>query len=119
MGAVTDRLTVTLTEAKRYLRVDHDEDDTLITDLIAAAKSSADAFLNNPFEARDGTPEAIPPEIKTWVLRRISYGYENRVENLVIDQVASVGMADYGGRRQQASSIDMSLIRQHRLSPGL
>lgn len=119
-GAVTDRLTVTLTEAKAYLRVDHDEDDALITGLIEAAKSSADAFLNNPFQASDGTAKPIPPEIKTWVLRRVSYLYENRVENLVTDQLAGVGAVDYAGRRAgEAATLDYSLIRQHRLNPGL
>ena len=120
MGAVTDRLTVTLAEAKLYLRVDHDEDDALITDLISAAKSSADAFLNNPFMASDGTPKAIPSEIKTWVLRRVSLLYENRVENLKADQLAGVGTADYGRAISDTSPpLDYALIRPHRLNPGL
>lgn len=118
MGAVTTRLTVTTAEAKHYLRVDHDEDDALITELIAAAKASADAFLNNPFTARDGTPNPIPLDVKTWVLRRVAFLYEQRVENLALETLAGVGTADYGARLQQAP-LDYSLIRPYRLNPGL
>lgn len=52
MGAVSERLTITLAEAKNYLRVESDvtTDDTLIQGLIDSAKLSADAYLNNPFE---------------------------------------------------------------------
>lgn len=117
MGAVTNRLTLALAEAKAYLRVEVDDEDALITELIAAAKSSADAFLNNPF-VRDGTPLPIPVEVKTWVLRRVAFLYEQRVENLVSDTLASVGAIDYGARLQQAP-LDHSLIRPYRLNPGL
>lgn len=116
--AVTDRLTVTLDEAKGYLRVEHDAEDDLITTLISGAKAAADAFLNNPFTASDGTPMPIPDDVKLWVLRRVSYAYENRVENLRIDQVDGIGMSDYGGRLQSGTT-DMGLIRQYRLNPGL
>jgi hypothetical protein len=51
MGAVVSRLDITLEEAKTFLRVDGDEDDGLIEDLISSAKQAADAYLNNPFEA--------------------------------------------------------------------
>lgn len=117
--AVQDRLNVTLEEAKTYLRVDADDEDTLIESLIGEAKTSADAFLNNPFTDSSGANEDIPADIKSWVLRRVSFLYENRVENLVIDTVANVGSADYGGRRAQASSLDYALIRPYRLNPGL
>lgn len=117
--AVQDRLPVTLDDAKAYLRVDADDDDTLIESLIAQAKATADAFLNNPFTDPDGVDEDIPVDVKAWVLRRVSFLYENRVENLVIDTVASVGSADYGGRRSQSASVDYALIRHYRLNPGL
>lgn len=118
MGAVVDRLTVTLDETKLFLRVDHDEDDALIADLIVAAKSSADAFLNNRFVTASGTPLSIPPEVKTWVLRRVAFLYEQRVENLMSDTLAGVGTADYGARLATAP-LDYSLIRPYRLNPGL
>lgn len=117
--AVTDRLTVTLDEAKGYLRVEHDAEDDLITTLISGAKAAADAFLNNPFTASDGTPMPIPDDVKLWVLRRVSYAYENRVENLVIDNASGVGSSEYAGRLLQATSIDYGLIRPYRLNPGL
>lgn len=117
-SAVTDRLTVSLAEAKGYLRVEHDDEDTLIETLIQAAKASADAFLNNPFLTPDGTPKNIPDDVKLWVLKRVSFAYENRVENLLIDQVQGVGLSDYGGRLEGAT-VDMALIRPYRLNPGL
>lgn len=118
-GAVQSRLTVTLADAKAYLRVEHDEDDALIESLIDAAKASADAFLNNPFKAPDGSDRAIPPDVKLWVLRRVSFAYENRVENLVIDNASGVGSSEYAGRLLQATSLDYGLIRPYRLNPGL
>lgn len=117
--AVRDRLTITTEDAKHYLRVDGDEDDQLIDELVASAKASADAFLNNPFTDSTGAELPIPDDVRAWVLRRVGLLYENRVESLVIDQVDGVGMSDYGGRRQQASSVDYALIRPYRLNPGL
>lgn len=117
--AVLDRLTVTLADAKAYLRVEISEDDALISSLITAAKASADAFLNNPFTDSTGADLPIPDDVRLWVLRRVAFAYENRVESLVIDNVAGVGSAEYGGRLQQATTLDYSIIRPYRLNPGL
>lgn len=116
--AVQARLNLPLPTVKAYLRVDHDEEDNLLEELVKGATASADAYLNNPFTI-DGVPEAIPDDVKAWVLRRVAFLYENRVESLVIDTVDGVGSADYGGRRAQASSLDYALIRPYRLNPGL
>ncbi len=60
MGAILDRLTLgpggsgddsELDFVKNYLRVPHEADDDLITALIAAAKSAADDYCQNAFEA--------------------------------------------------------------------
>lgn len=117
--AVTDRLSVTLAETKAHLRVEFGEDDALITDLIAAAKASADAFLNNPFQVA-GVDRAIPADVKTWVLRRVAFMYEQRVENVRADIVTGVGTIDYGRAiSDRGGSLDYALIRPYRLNPGL
>lgn len=54
MGAVVNRLVIDLEDAKAFLRVDGDEDDTLITSLIQGAKEAADEYLGNPFEEVKG-----------------------------------------------------------------
>lgn len=40
---------LSLTEAKLYLKVDHTDDDTLITALIKAARETAEAYTNRSF----------------------------------------------------------------------
>lgn len=50
MGAVFDRLNLTLAEVKNYLKVEVSDDDTLIQSLIDSAKVAADDYLNNSFE---------------------------------------------------------------------
>ena len=118
--AVQDRLNVTLEDAKTYLRVDADDEDTLIESLIGEAKASADAFLNNPFTDSAGANEDIPADVKAWVLRRVAFMYEQRVENVRADSVTGVGTIDYGRAiSDQGGSLDYAMIRPYRLNPGL
>lgn len=63
MGAVEDRLTLTVTEVKNILGLGDDRDQ-LLDLLIPAGKQIADAYLNNPFEDADGNELAIPEAIK-------------------------------------------------------
>jgi len=49
VGPVTERLDISLEEAKAYFRVDADLEDEVIVDCVDAAKSEADAYLQNPF----------------------------------------------------------------------
>lgn len=120
--AVQDRLVLDLTETKLYLRVDDNEEDDLILGLIDSAKAAADAFLNNPFTdvESSGGGGGIPDDIKSWVLRRVAFLYEQRVENVRADQLAGVGTVDYGRAiSDRGGSADYSLIRHYRLNPGL
>ena len=119
--AVVDRLTVTLAETKLYLRVDHDDEDNLLTELVDSAKSSADQFLNNPFTDSAGNPRPIPLDVKTWVLRRVAFLYEQRIETLKADAIPGAGTTDFGSRTADSgnTSLDYSLLRLHRLNPGL
>lgn len=65
---------VLLEEAKLFLRIDHDEEDALITDLIETAKSLC----------RDITRDEIGVDktgvIKTAILYAVTYLYEHREE---------------------------------------
>lgn len=119
-AAVQERLTLTVDEAKLYLRVDHDDEDALLEELITSAKAAADQFLNNPFTAPDGSPGPIPEVIKTWVMRRVSMLYEHRQEGLRGDMVQGLGSSDYGrALSDTGGSVDYSLIQMFRLNPGL
>lgn len=118
--AVQERLTITVQEAKLFLRVDHDDEDALLEELITSAKAAADQFLNNPFLAADGSPGPIPAVIKTWCLRRVSMLYEHRQEGLRGDVVQGLGSSDYGrALSDTGGSVDHSLIQMFRLNPGL
>ncbi len=66
MGAVVDRLTITLLEMKVLLGMDALDTslDTSLALLIAAGKELADQYLNNPFLDADGDELPIPAAIK-------------------------------------------------------
>jgi hypothetical protein len=116
--AVQDRLVISPEEARQYLRVDTTVDDALIADLVMAASASADAFLNNPFTDADDDPLPIPMPVRVWVLRRAATLYESRLEAARVDDVAGLGMVDYGVR-DEGGAQDFSLLRPFRLNPGL
>lgn len=91
-------LELPLATVKKWLKVEHDLEDDLITRLTAAAKEQAGAYLN-----RDFSPGNVPASIETDVLNIIAYRFEHRgdeVEN-VLPPIALPG------------------LRQHRLLPGL
>ena len=58
---------LTLSQAKLYLRVDHNDEDALITDLITAARMSAEAWLKKSLISQswklaydDGISDSVP-----------------------------------------------------------
>ncbi len=67
-------MVVTLEEAKLYLKVDDDEDDTLITDLINAAEELCQDILRFPLTEFTEVPETV----KQAVLYAIGNLYEQR-----------------------------------------
>lgn len=64
---------VTLDEAKSYLRVDVDEDDALLTELIAASEDRCRGIARNEYFDSD-------PNAKIGILYCVAYLYENREE---------------------------------------
>lgn len=111
-SAVYDRLIVTLTEMKNYLRVSHEEDDEYIADLINAAKEDADNYLNNPFEDAEGEELDIPSTVKRWVMARVARQYERRVEGLSSESISGLNSIAWGKE-------EYSGIQQYRINPGL
>lgn len=68
---------VTLTEAKKYLRVDNDDDDTLILSLIQTGELLCEDIMRQPLAHFDPLPEII----RLAILYSVAQTYEFR-ENL-------------------------------------
>lgn len=64
-----------LDTTKLHLRVTHDDEDTLITALIATATAAAADYLNMPIESVDST---VPSPIKSAALLLIGSLYNDR-----------------------------------------
>ena len=96
MGAVTERLDISLEEAKAYFRVDSDVEDEVIADCVDAAKSEADAYLQNPFMDANGEALPIPSALKMWVLKRAHHHYTQRVGGVSNESVSGIGSVAYG-----------------------
>jgi len=67
-------MVVTLQEAKLYLRVDQDGEDSLITNLIGSSTSTVENILRHSISDY----ETIPDDIKMAVLYGTAYLFENR-----------------------------------------
>lgn len=66
--------TISLAEAKTYLRVDSTTEDNLITRLIGSATTTVENVLRQPLSAFD----PLPDDIHTAILYTIAYLYEYR-----------------------------------------
>lgn len=86
---------VSLTMAKRHLRVEHEEDDSLIASLITAARELAESYIGRSLAAETAMsyelgypPDEVPGPIKLAILRTVATHYENREDESVGTVVA-------------------------------
>lgn len=70
-------MTVTLQEAKDHLRVLEDDEDALITSLIAAAEGHVAIYLG------DDLPDPMPAPIKSAVLLLVADLFEHRERQVI------------------------------------
>ena len=64
---------VSLEEAKAHLRIQHDEEDSLIEGLIQQAQTAAEDFCRVSFE-----DDTAPEPVRLAVMLMVSHYYENR-----------------------------------------
>ena len=62
----------TLTDAKRYLRVDGDDDDATIATLLAAASAELARYIGAEL------PDPVPADLQLAVLEQVAWHYDNR-----------------------------------------
>lgn len=84
---------VSLDEAKLFLRVSHDAEDTLITTLIAAAKTRLEG------EAGVGLDDASPAPLRLCLLYLVAQAYQNRGETVMDTDALEAWLSPYRGVR--------------------
>ena len=67
-------MVVTLDEAKLFLRVEHSEEDSLITHLIQTSQVTVENVLRHPLSDY----QEVPADIKMAILYGVAYLFENR-----------------------------------------
>ena len=77
------RLNVSVENIKKYLRVEHNDDDLDISEMIVEAESEARAFLNTDFHRYNDSGELLeefpaPAAVNGWIKRRVMDKYEGR-----------------------------------------
>lgn len=68
---------ITLEQAKLFVRVDNDVEDSLIQTMIVAAREAAESRCGRGMSVEDW-PEGYPEQARIWQLIWISTQYENR-----------------------------------------
>ena len=77
------RLNVTAENIKKYLRIEHNDDDSDISEMILEAESEARAFLNTDFHRYTDSGELLeerpaPAAVNGWIKKRVMEKYEGR-----------------------------------------
>jgi uncharacterized phage protein (predicted DNA packaging) len=85
---------ISLSEAKRHLRVEFDDDDELIQGLIGAAREYAEGFMNRPLVAKEEgeDPPVVKQKWKQALLLILGHWYEHREEVNIGSVVTRVPM---------------------------
>lgn len=72
---------IDVTELKEYLRIEHDDEDILLQNILNYAISQCETILNRPILKENMTEETrweVPNQIDMAVLLLCSHWYENR-----------------------------------------
>jgi len=77
---------LTVQEIKNFLRINGEEDTALLEVLIDSAIEDVSNYLNNPFIDLEGNLLTIPNKIKFVCMRIVAKRYENRIENVSIEE---------------------------------
>jgi uncharacterized phage protein (predicted DNA packaging) len=86
----------TLEEAKMYLRIDHSDEDALITDLINTSENLCKDIIRLEFSELENIPETL----KTAVLYGVTYLYENREKAEYKELISTLSYLLFGIRRE-------------------
>jgi uncharacterized phage protein (predicted DNA packaging) len=78
-------MVISLEEAKLYLRVEGDEEDTLITDFITASEEICEGILRYPLSELD----TVPDTVKQAVLFAAANMYEKR-DNFEVKEILDI-----------------------------
>ncbi|MBR9648598.1 head-tail connector protein [Clostridium tyrobutyricum] len=78
-------MVISLEEAKLYLRVEGDEEDTLITDFITASEEICEGILRYPLSELD----TVPDTVKQTVLVAAANMYEKR-ESFEVKEILGI-----------------------------
>lgn len=111
MGAIADRLKISIDDIRSYLQVDDTSQDFIIQTLFDAAKATADNFCQNDFEDSEGTELPIPADITLWVLKRVARNFERRPEGLESVTEKDIGTVNWGDE-------EFADLWPHRENPG-
>jgi hypothetical protein len=91
--AIQDRLDLDVPTFKTFLKIDHNEEDALLADMLAAAMLQADQYCQNEFKDEAGADLAIPAGVRIAVLRIAAALYESRFDHVSSWTVSGIGMA--------------------------
>ena len=97
--------TIALSEAKGYLRIDHNEDDAKVQSILDAAESYIRS-LCKPYLNESEQWDTLPPELQQAVLILASHWYDNR------------GIISQGRHLSELPFSVSALVANHRDWPG-
>lgn len=121
--AVKKRSVMTLSYAKKLLRIRDEEDDVEISFLLEEAKDAADSYLNNPFLKTDECGEPLDPPVEESIPMSVERGILELVRAGLAAESLSLEEEKAGGRTRHFRADVLALIEEnhwlrHRLCPG-